>query len=159
MHRAEIQRRLLEAVELNSLKCLSVLSDSYEKNPITTKDDIHLFHRRYGLSSWPLNERPKETALHLIANKLSSNKAIQVLEKRPKFLEDFLDIPDSHGSSPLLLAIKCKNMEVVWRLLCGEPDVNKRNRHNETPILVAVLNDDVDVIKEILEICEFAKRS
>ena len=80
---------------------------------------------------------------------------MEVLEKRPKFLEDFSDIPDSHGSSPLLLAIKCNNMEVTRRLLCRKPDVNKRNRHNETPILVAALNDDADVIKEMLDKCEF----
>ncbi|XP_028391796.1 uncharacterized protein LOC114516496 isoform X2 [Dendronephthya gigantea] len=151
-HSEEIQRRILEAVELNSLKCLLVLCDTYEKLPSTTEEDVHLFHRRYGLSSWPLNERPKESAVHLVANKLTSIKAMKVLEKHPRFLDEFSDIPDSHGSSPLLLAIKCNNMEVVKRLLARKPDLNKRNKHNETPILVAALNDDADVIKEMLEI-------
>ncbi|XP_028391727.1 serine/threonine-protein phosphatase 6 regulatory ankyrin repeat subunit C-like [Dendronephthya gigantea] len=147
----EIQRRILEAVELNSLSCLHVLSEIYEKHPITRKEDIHLFHRRYGLPFWPLSERPKETALHLIANKNSSIKAMEVLQERPKFLDDFSDIPDSHGSSPLLLAIKRNNMEVVKRLLDRKPDVNKRNKHNETPIHVAALNDHADVIEEMLK--------
>ncbi|XP_028391797.1 transient receptor potential cation channel subfamily A member 1-like [Dendronephthya gigantea] len=149
-HHAEIQRRILEAVEFNSLKCLRLLCDYY--SPITTEEDIHLFHRRYGLSSWPLNERPKESALHLVAKKATSIEAMKVFEQVPKFLEDFSDIPDSHGSSPLLLAIKCNNMEVVKRLLTRKPDLNKRNKLNETPILVAALNDDADVIKEMLAI-------
>ena len=132
-----------------------MLCDIYEKHPIETEEDIHLFHRRYGLSFWPLNERPKVTALHLIASKHSSIKAMEVLEKQPKFLKDFSDIPDSHGSSPLLLAIKSNNMEVARRLLRRKPNVNKRNRHNETPILVAALNDNAEVIKEMMAICEF----
>ncbi|XP_028391726.1 transient receptor potential cation channel subfamily A member 1 homolog isoform X2 [Dendronephthya gigantea] len=148
----DIQRRILEAVELNSLSCLHALCEIYQNNPISNKaEDIHLFHRRYGLSFWPLSERPKETALHLIANKHSSIKAMKVLQERPQFLNDFSDIPDSHGSSPLLLAIKRNNMEVVKVLLDREPDVNKRNKHNESPILVAALNDHADVIKEMLE--------
>ncbi|XP_028391719.1 transient receptor potential cation channel subfamily A member 1-like isoform X3 [Dendronephthya gigantea] len=148
---AEIQRRILEAVELDSLNCLNVLCDTYEKHPFSKKEDIHLFHRRFGLSFWPLSERPKETALHLIANKHTSVEAMEVLQKRPKFLDDFSDIPDSHDSSPLLLAIKCNNMEVVKRLLARKPDLNKRNKHDETPILVAALHDAEDVINEMLK--------
>ena len=154
MSKKEIQRRILEAVELNSLKCLDVFCEMYEKNPISQESDVELFHRRYGLSFWPLNERPKETALHVLASKLTSTQAVKVI-KDSKFLKDFSDIPDSHGSTPLLLAIKCNNMEVVQRLLTAKPDVNqKNNRLNESPIYVAALNDHADILKEILVTCK-----
>ena len=146
LSKRETQRRILETVELNSLKCLDVFCQMYEKNPISSENDVALFHRRFGLSSWPLNERPKETALHVLASKITSTQAI---------LSDFSDVPDSLGSTPLLLAIKCNNMEVVRRLLPAKPDINKRNRHNEYPIYVAALNDNVDVLSEILECCTF----
>ena len=154
MSKKEIQRRILEAVELNSLNCLDVFCEMYEKNPISQESDVELFHRRYGLSFWPLNERPKETALHVLASKLTSTQAMKVI-KDSKFLKDFSDIPDSHGSTPLLLAIKCNNMEVVQRLLTAKPDVNqKNNRLNESPIYVAALNDHADILKEILVTCK-----
>jgi hypothetical protein len=146
---------MLETVELNSLKCLNVFCQMYEKNPISkNQSDVELFHRRYGLSFWPLNERPQETALHVLASKFTSTQAMNVL-KDSKFLKDFSDVPDSHGSTPLLLAIKCSNMEVVRRLLPAKPDINKRNRHNEYPIYVAALNDHADVLSEILETCKY----
>ena len=126
----------------------------YEENPISQESDVELFHRRYGLSFWPLDERPKETALHVLASKLTSTQAMRVLENS-KFLKHFSDIPDSQGSTPLLLAIKCNNMEVVQRLLPAKPDVNKLNRHNECPIYVAALNDHADVISEILKTCKW----
>ena len=154
MSTREIQRRILEAVELNSLKCLDIFCQLYEKNPISTESDVELFHRRYGLSFWPLDERPKETAIHLLASKITSTEAMKILENHPKFLHDFSDVPDSHGSTPLLLAIKCNNMEVVQRLLLTKPDVSKRNRHNESPIYVAALNDDAKAINRILETCK-----
>ena len=125
----------------------------YKKNPISGKSDVELFHRRYGLSFWPLDKRPKETALHVLASRFTSTQAMDVL-KGSKFLKDFSDIPDSHGSTPLLLAIKCNNMEVVQRLLPSKPDVDKKNRYDESPIYVAAQNDRVDVINEILATCK-----
>jgi ankyrin repeat protein len=118
------------------------------------KNDVELFHRRFGLSSWPLNERPKETALHVLAKKLTSTQAMKVLENS-KFFHDFSDVQDSNGSTPLLLAIKCNNIEVIKRLLPTKPDINKRNRHDETPIYIAALNDNAYVIKEILNTCKY----
>ena len=153
MSKMVIQRRIMEAVEHNSLKCLDFLLKKYEENPISTENDVERFHRRYGLSSWPVNERPKETALHVLATKHTSTQAMEVLENS-KFLHDFSDIQDSDGSTPLLLAIKCNNIEVVKRLLPTKPDINKRNRHNETPIYIAALNDHAYVIKEILTTCK-----
>ena len=136
------------------MKCLDVFCQLYEQNPVTNKSEVELFHRRYGLSFWPLDERPKETALHVLASKITSTEAMKVLDSHPKFLNDFSDVADSYGSTPLLLAIKCNNMEVVERLLLTKPDVNKRNRRNESPIYVAALNDHAKVINRIIETCK-----
>ena len=147
----DIQRRILEAVEQNSLKCLCILCEKYKENRISpSKEDAILFHRRYGLSCWPLDERAKMTALHLLAKKFSSMKAMDVMMEQPEFLNDFSDVPDSNGSTPLLLAIKCNNSEIVKRLLPSKPEkLNDRNQH-ELPLHVAALNDHADVIREII---------
>jgi ankyrin repeat protein len=76
---------------------------------------------------------------------------MEVLKKTRKFLTDFSDVPDSHESTPLLLAIKCNNIEVINVLLPAKPDVNKRNRRNESPLHVAALNDHDHIIREILK--------
>ena len=148
---------MIEAVELNSLKCLEVLCELYEDSPISSENDVELLHRRYGLSFWPVHERPKESALHVLAGKFCSIKAMEVLERRPRFLDDFADVQDGHGSTPLLLAIKCNNIEVVKRLLLAKPkpEVDKKNHHDETPIHVAALNGHADVLREILKTCKY----
>jgi ankyrin repeat protein len=130
---------------------LDVLCKKYEREKFSMEEDVVLFHRRYGLSFWPLDERPKETALHVLASKLTSTNAMEVLKKTRKFLTDFSDVPDSHESTPLLLAIKCNNIEVINGLLPAKPDVNKRNRRNESPLHVAALNDHDHIIREILK--------
>ena len=159
LSKKEIQRRILEAVELDSLKCLEVLCEQYSKNPISkgNTDDVHLFHRRYGLSFWPLDKRPTVTALHVLANKLTSSKAIKALERWPKFLDDFSDVQDSHKSTPLLLAIKCNNFELIRRLLAIKPvpDLSKKNLHGESPISIAALNDYVDIVRDIIRTCKY----
>jgi hypothetical protein len=150
----DIQRRILEAVELNSLKCLQVLCGEYKRNRISTKEDVELFHRRYGLSFWPLDERAKMTAIHLLAKKFTSIKAMEVMLRQPEFLNDFSEVQDSDGSTPLLLAIKCNSSEIVKPLLPSKPEkLNERNQH-ESPICVAALNDHADVIKEIINKCK-----
>ena len=154
LSKTEIQRRLLEAVEYNSLKCLDVLSKKYEENPISTKNDVERFHRPNSLSFWPVNERPKVTALHVLANKLTSTDAMKVL-KNSKFLYDFSDVPDSQESTPLLQAIKSNNIDAVKVFLNAKPNIRKRNNFRESPIHVAALNDQADVIEEILKTCEF----
>ncbi|XP_028391898.1 serine/threonine-protein phosphatase 6 regulatory ankyrin repeat subunit A-like [Dendronephthya gigantea] len=146
----EIQLRILEAIEVNSLMCLDVLCEAYQNQQTPSKKKGELFHRRCGLSFWPIDERPKVTALHVLASRVKSAKALDVLVKRPEFFQDFADMQDSHGSTPLLLAIKCNNMDVVRRLLTTKPDVNKKNRYDETPILIAALKDNADAIQEII---------
>ena len=148
----DIQRRILEAVELNSLKCLRILCEKYKQNRISsTKEDVILFHRRYGLSFWPLDERAKMTALHLLAKKFSSIKAMDVMVEQPEFLNDFWNVPDSDGSTPLLLAIKCNNSEIVKRLLPPKPENLNEGNQYELPLYVAALNDHADVIREIIK--------
>ncbi|XP_028391903.1 transient receptor potential cation channel subfamily A member 1-like [Dendronephthya gigantea] len=149
----EIQRRIFQAVELNRLKYLDFISEEYEKfyrEPNMSK----LFYRRAHLSygSFSLNDHPKETALHVLASKPNSTEAVRIFENRPLFLRDFSDIPDSHGSTPLLVAVKSNNIEVVRLLLLRtRPDVNSRNKHGESPILVAAVNNDADLIRTMLE--------
>ena len=144
---------------MDSLKCLDVLCEKYEENPISkdNTNDVHLFHRRYGLSFWPLTERPRVTALHFLANKLTSSKAMEVLERRPSFLNDFSDVQDSHGSTPLLLAIKCYNVGVIRRLLQIEPvpNVKQKNKYGESPIHATALNDHADILEDIIKACKY----
>ncbi|XP_028392143.1 transient receptor potential cation channel subfamily A member 1-like isoform X2 [Dendronephthya gigantea] len=149
LSKTSIQFRIFQAVERNSLECLDVLCEMYEKE---VSDEYSLFHRSIYFAFGVQEERPKETALHLLATKTTSPEAIlEVFARRPKFLNDLSDFPDSHGSTPLLVAIKHNNMDVVKRLLRTKPRVGKRNNDGESPILLAALNGYVDVIKEMLE--------
>ena len=160
MPNREIQRRIFQAVEQNSLKCLNVLCDIYEKHEEfkTPSNECNQFYRCVYLVSGFLNKskHPKETALHVLASKPESTEAMTVLEKQPKFLSDFSDFPDSHGATPLLVAIKCNNIEFVKRLLVTKPKIQPAGFGIfESPILFAALNDHTDVIGEILKTCEF----
>ena len=94
------------------------------------------------------------TALHVLANKPTSTDAMKVL-KNSKFLDDFLDVPDSQESTPLLQAIKTNNIDAVKMFLNAKPDIGKRNNFRESPIHVAALNDQADVIEEILQTSKF----
>ncbi|XP_028392138.1 transient receptor potential cation channel subfamily A member 1-like [Dendronephthya gigantea] len=146
-----IQCRILQAAEQNSLKCLEVLCEMYEK---AVSAEYCLFRPCICFTSGVLIERPKETALHVLAAKTTSvtvEAILEVFERKQKFLNDFSDFPDGHGSTPLLVAIKHNNMDVVKRLLRTEPRVDKINDDSESPILLAALNDYAVVIKEMLE--------
>ncbi|XP_028392147.1 transient receptor potential cation channel subfamily A member 1-like isoform X2 [Dendronephthya gigantea] len=149
LSKTSIQCRIFQAVERNSLKCLDVLCEVYVK---AVSGEYSLFHRFTFFVSGVQDERPKETALHVLATKTTSAKAIlKVFEKRPKFLNDLSDFPDSYGSTPLLVAINYNNIEVAKRLIRTKSRVDKRNDDGESPILLAALNDYVDIIKEMLE--------
>lgn len=136
------------------MKCLDKLCEIYEDNhKSSTNNYVQLFHRRFGQSGWPMDKRPKETALHVLASRLTSRKTMGVLSKRQVFLKVFSDIQDSNGCTPLLVAAKCSNIEVVKWLLPVMRDVNKRNHNGESPIYIAALNDNVDILREILKTC------
>ena len=79
---------------------------------------------------------------------------MDIMEEQPKFLKDFSDVQDSNGSTPLLLAIKCNNIEVVKRLLPSEPERLNEGKQHESPLYAAALNDHVDVMREIIKKCK-----
>ncbi|XP_028392041.1 transient receptor potential cation channel subfamily A member 1-like [Dendronephthya gigantea] len=174
LQNVEIQRRLFQAAEQNSLKCLDHLCWMYEEDDECDRysywaKPTNLFYRRIYSGSRLSKEHPKETALHVLASKPKAVEAMKVLEKRPKFLRDFKDFPDNHDTSPILVAIKCNNIKVFRRLLTKELakrsrfywdiELNRVNIHKESPIRVAAMNDNAEVIKVMLEIyCESEER-
>ena len=118
---------------------------------------IKLYHRRFGLN-WPVEERPKESPLHLIASRCSALGAMKVVEKYACFMQSLVDEPDSVGSSPLLIAVKRNNIEVAKCLMNNstrKPEIDKRNSKNESPIYLAALNGQTVIMKEMLKECKY----
>lgn len=156
--------RILEAVELNSLKCLDYLCEIYEetitkhgsRKTLSTLN-IQLYHRRFSLD-WPSSDRPRESPLHLIASRHSGLEAMKIVEKHSNFMNHFIDKPDDNQSTPLLIAIKRKNVEVAKRLIKypnRKPDIKKTNLHGESPICVAARTGQAEIMAEILKECEY----
>ena len=157
-------KRILEAVEFNSLKCLGHLLETYENlSKLQSKSmketklpelDIGMRRRRFGLN-WPTDDIPEGSPIHLMATRRSSLGTMQLVANYPNFMTEFVNKPDSEGSTPLVIAIKANNVEIALYLLdSGNEDVIiQKNSRKESPIYLAALNGQTDIIKEILNRC------
>ena len=73
-------------------------------------------------------------------------------------MKSLVDQPDSHGSTPLLVAIQRNNVKVAKCLIKNskkKPAIDKRNRKNDSPIYLTVRRGQTDVMKEILKNCKY----
>ena len=160
-------KRILEAVEFNSLKCLEQLLKIYDdllsklppesmEEMILPELDIELRHRRYGLN-WPADDLPKGTPLHLIASRRSALRAMKLVANNPNVMKQLANKPDSEGSTPLLIAAKAGNVKVAVCLMESIKDkhvIIQKNSKKESPIYFAALNGETDLIKVMLNRCE-----
>ena len=63
-----------------------------------------------------------------------------------------VDSADIYGNTALLGATYKGNVDVVKALIDGKADVNKRNRSEETALIIAcTFNDDADITKLLLD--------
>ena len=90
-----------------------------------------------------------------MATRRSSLGTMQLVANYPNFMTEFVNKPDSEGSTPLVIAIKANNVEIALYLLdSGNEDVIiQKNSRKESPIYLAALNGQTDIIKEILNRC------
>ena len=62
----------------------------------------------------------------------------------------FTDIPDSLGSTPLMLAAGRNMMSAVFRLISLGAPINESNKHGHNPLIWACICGHVEVIKALL---------
>ena len=128
------------------MDCLKNLLEKYNKNlkKQTTSQIGDKMAKRY--------------PLHVIASRCSDVKALDLVENCQTFMEDHINMVDSEGSTPLLIAVKRRNDRVAKRLLkyknSTRPDITKKNKVGESPILLAALLGQTDILMEMKKECE-----
>jgi ankyrin repeat protein len=84
-------------------------------------------------------------------------QAIRIVEKHRDFMNSFVDEPfDNNKNTPLLSAVQGNCTEVAKWLMNQpgkKPDILKRNEDGVSPIYLAALKGQAEVIKTMLEIC------
>lgn len=85
--------------------------------------------------------------------KPQNNKAlIRAIEQENMFAfemllsHDTINIPDEHGTTPLIAAVKTKNKFFITRVLGFHPDISATDNQNETAMSYAVKNKDIFTI-------------
>ena len=124
-----------------SFDCLDFLCDAYEQLPDSSRAQIR----------W-VGGRP------LFEIVMGCNwQAIRIVEKHRDFMNSFVDEPfDNNKNTPLLSAVQGNCTEVAKWLMNQpgkKPDILKRNEDGVSPIYLAALKGQAEVIKTMLEIC------
>ena len=96
------------------------------------------------------------TYLHHIATSYSSQKLMNILQKHKNLIEPVLNQKDQVGTTPLHVAVKWHNVDIAKCLIQCEADVLSRNNRGETPVYLAALNGQVEILEEILQKCKFS---
>ena len=125
-----------------SFGCFEYLCDAYEELPASFRTKI----------AWNQFGSPLITIVE------GCNwEAIKIVEKHIDFMNDFVDGSfGDNGNTPLLTAVQMNHIEVAKWLINRsgkKPDIEKRNEERESPIYIAALKGQAEVIKEMLEIC------
>ena len=98
----------------------------------------------------------RPTYLHRIAESYSAIGLMNILQKYPELVQPMLEQVDLTGSTPLHQAIKRKNVDIAKCLIRCGADYKKQNKREETPIYLAVLNGQIDILEEIFLLCKFS---
>ena len=156
---SKIYESICDAVELNSLDCLNYLLEKYNRNlrkPTASQNEMR--DHRLGINSHIGDRVAKRYPLHVIASRCSDVKALDLVENYETFMEDHIDMGDSEDSTPLLIALKRRNDKVAKRLLkhknCTRPDITKKNKDGESPIMLAALFGQTSILMEMKKECE-----
>lgn len=84
-----------------------------------------------------------QTILHA----LISNDQLDLMKKFLEISSSSINIPDIHGNSPLHEAVNFKKIEAITILLNYDYlNVNVKDNECKTPFVIAVLNQDVDIM-------------
>ena len=71
-----------------------------------------------------------------------------ILKKNP----EYINLVDNHGNTPLFLAIKQRNYDLLKFFHSKGADVNTKNKSNQTPLLWATANEDLQGVKYLLDL-------
>jgi ankyrin repeat protein len=130
------------AVDKYSVNCFEYLCDAYEQLTELSRAQV---------TFWGKNSPLITIVEHC------NWVGIRIVEKHADLMNYLVDEPtDSQGSTPLLIAIKKGYVEVAKWLINKpgmKPDIAKRNNERESPIYLAALKGQAEIIKEMLEIC------
>jgi ankyrin repeat protein len=63
-----------------------------------------------------------------------------------------VNVEDTYGNFPLLLAVRFNRIEVVKALIDLGADINKNNRHGEFPLLLAARFNRIEVVKALIDL-------
>jgi ankyrin repeat protein len=132
---------LMGYAQSRSLDCFEYLCDSYEHLPDSSRTQI----------TWKFGSP-------LITIVEGCNwAAIRIIKKHRDFMNSFVDEPfGENGNTPMLTAVQENCIEVAKWLINQpgkKPDIEKRNVKGESPIYLAAQKGQVEVVKEMLEIC------
>ena len=152
---SKLYQSICDAVDLNSLACLKYLLEKYSRHlcELSTPEN-EMRNNRFGIDSQIGFKMAKQYPLHVIASRCSDMKALDLVEKCQIFMEDHIDMADNEGSTPLLIAIKRRNNKVAKRLLNYRPDITKKNKDEESPIMLAALTGQTDILMEMKNECK-----
>jgi cytohesin len=97
-------------------------------------------------TSPPVLADTKRTVLHLAA-KLGASRLVQQLLKEGHI---DVDVKDSQGTTPLILAVGAGSKEVVAQLLAAGADPNAMNDKQQAPLLVAAWKGYTQLVKMLV---------
>lgn len=84
--------------------------------------------------------------LHAAVNTGNAALVPILLQKKP----DSINARDMYGNTPLILAVKNKNKEIVELLLAAQAQINVLNIEGISPLIMAVKNNDIDMVQRLL---------
>ncbi|ORX61170.1 ankyrin [Piromyces finnis] len=70
-----------------------------------------------------------------------------------------IDEVDNNGNSPLILATAHRNFKSVNCIMYFHPNLNLKNKNNDTALTIAVRNNDINIVKLLLNFCSEVKES
>ena len=116
---------VIKAIEKGSIAMLPVL----EKHGI----DLNKLINGKPLLGWAIHYKRKDWVLGLVEEQAD------------------LDIPDSHGNTPLMLAVTSNQADIVRLLLEGQADTSLTNKEGETALQIAEASEDLNGIASMLK--------
>lgn len=135
----------------DSLKCMEYLFRLYDEMVDRAED----LKDKLNESVKEITSHPYMTYLHYIAKSYSALELMNILCKYDEFIQPILSQADDEGRTPLHLAIRRNNVGIAKCLIRCGADVERKNRQKETPIYLAALNGQVEVLKEIFLMRKF----
>ena len=142
---------VLLAFEYNSLSCLEYLlqqhKDSSDEYQYLDMDEVSAFIYP------PEQDMAGKNAFHVLAMRERADKMLEILDKHENYLKDLkiINKGDKTNATPLLFAVKRNNREIAKYLIERGADFELRDNYNQSPIKVALMEGQEDVVREMLK--------